>query len=385
MTIDILIRNGHVIDPSRDIDDIQDVGIDKGVIVDVSGEKLEAVQIVDAEGCYVFPGLIDFHTHLYYNSASRLGGHPNFMLSTGVTSLVDAGTAGCENYKHFHDTVVSASEEHIKAQISCYPTGMANGHENFDPALFKKKETAARFQEYPNEIIGLKIRLSYGLAEGIESLVAAIRMSEDIGGAPICVHVTNSPCAMGNIADLLRRGDIFCHVYHGTGNTILDENNKVYKKIRQARERGVIFDAGGGKMNGSHHVTKESLARDFPPDVISTDMTGDKLHYSSRSRNLPFVMSRFLSMGMSLRDVLRCVTETPAKLMNEEGRLGTLRPGAVGDVTVMTLAEQDVHHYDSNAADYISKQLLIPQLSVLRGEIAFCQPTFNLTQYDFGI
>jgi predicted amidohydrolase len=377
MAIDILIRNGHVIDPSCGVDSIRDIGIDDGVVVKVDGRKIDAVQTVDVSGCYVFPGLIDFHTHLFF-SAGKLGSHPNYMLSNGVTSMVDAGSAGCDNYKRFHDTVVNTSEAHIKTQISCYPTGMANGHENFSPELFKRMETADVLREYPGEIIGLKIRLSHGLAKGIEVLSAAIRFSEDLGELPLCVHVTDSPCTMEEIVSLLRPGDIFCHMYHGTGHTILDENGRIFEELKRSRERGVIFDAAAGKMNGSHRVATAGLQQGFPPDVIATDMTGDKLHYSSRARDLPFVMSRFLCMGMELPEIVKCVTTTPAKLMREEGRRGTLKPGAVGDLVVMSVEDHEFSCFDTFDAELVGRKFLVPRLTVLRGEIAFCDTTFNL-------
>jgi predicted amidohydrolase len=307
------------------------------------------------------------------------------MPSSGVTAVVDAGTAGCDNYRHFHETVVNRSEVRVKAQISCYPTGMAKGHENFDPVLFDEKGTAACFRDYPYEIIGLKIRLSHGLAKNIDTLAAAVRLSENIGGLPVCVHVTNSPCTMEEIACLLRKGDVMCHVYNGTGNTILDETGQVLKKIWQAKERGVVFDAAAGTMNGSHRVAKASLEQGFFPDVIGTDMTGDKLYYSSRARNLPFVMSRFISMGMSVFDVVRCVTEVPAKLMGEENRIGTLKPGAVGNVAVIALKERAFRCYDTDGVELIGDKFLVPQLTVLGGNIAFCQAEFNLPEHDFGV
>lgn len=64
----ILIKGGHVVDPKNNVDAIMDVYIDKGVISDV-GENIEiddidGIEIIDAKGKYVTPGLVDMHVHL---------------------------------------------------------------------------------------------------------------------------------------------------------------------------------------------------------------------------------------------------------------------------------------------------------------------------------
>lgn len=82
-------------------------------------------------------------------------------------------------------------------------------------------------------------------------------------------------------------------------------------------------------------------------------MTSDKMFYSVRARSLAFVMSRFLSFGMKLPDVVRCVTETPARLMNMEGRLGTLRAGAFADVSVFRLEDKEFRTPGCDNKEYI--------------------------------
>lgn len=63
--MDILIRQGRILDPSTGTDMVGDVLIENGKIAKI-GENLKekADRVVDAKGCYVMPGLIDLHVHL---------------------------------------------------------------------------------------------------------------------------------------------------------------------------------------------------------------------------------------------------------------------------------------------------------------------------------
>jgi dihydroorotase len=382
LKVNILIKGGHVVDPYRGVDQVEDVGIADGVIADLRGDDVEAERVVDAAGCYVFPGIMDFHTHIYYG-ATKPGAQPNYLVSSGVTSAVDAGSCGCDHYRHFHDNVIRCSQLCIKTQISCASGGMVGGEENFDPALFDPDGIARVKEQYPDEVIGLKLRFSRGLIDDIGTLEAALRMAEKLG-LPLCVHVTDPPCKMEDIANRLRKGDILCHMYHRTGHTIFGPDGLVLDEIRKARERGVLFDATPGRLNGGHKQSLEGLRQHFLPDIIAADTTRDKLYYSTRARSIPFIMSKYLSMGMELPEVIRCVTETPARLMGEEGRRGTLSPGAAGDVAVMKRIDKTVTYFDTGGDPYEGKLLLVPQMTILAGDIAFAQVDFNLPDYDLG-
>lgn len=383
MQVDILIKNGHVLDPRQNIDEVRDIGVVFNRIADISGQEVQAVQVIDAAGCYVFPGLIDFHAHIFYRGTAN-GVSPDFFPATGVTAAVDAGSSGCLNFPVFHDSIIAGSAIRVKAFLSCYSLGLGGAGiaENFDPALFDKKNIARVRHKYPEDVLGLKLRLTKSLVNDIVPLQAALELAEELGETPVCVHVTNPPCPMEDIARVLRKGDILCHMYHGTGNTILGSDGGVLPEIREARARGVIFDMCNGKTNFSHAVSLKALEQGFYPDIISTDAGLDKLNYDNRSRTLAFIMSKYISYGMKLPDIIRCVTETPARLMGLDGRIGTLAPGAYADISIFKLTRQRVVHYDKDAQAYAGNHLLIPQMTITDGEIAFGQIDFNLWEED---
>src|SRR5438270_11659630 len=89
---DLIIRGGRVIDPSRNLDGAFDVAVRAGRIVAVGRNIAPAAQSIDARGKLVVPGLIDIHVH-----ARDAALPPREFLSTGVTTMADAGSRGAEN------------------------------------------------------------------------------------------------------------------------------------------------------------------------------------------------------------------------------------------------------------------------------------------------
>lgn len=380
MKVDILIRGGRVMDPARGVDAQGDVAVVGNRIVPLPDGPVEAGQVVDASGCMVFPGLVDFHTHLFY-SGGVTPIKPDILLATGVTAAVDAGTSGAANYEAFHRADIVPSYLRIKSFVNVHSAGLPDEWmpENIDPRYYNEKELRRVVDRHGDDILGLKVRLAGELCDSIEPLKATIALAERVGGGlKVCVHVTNSPCTMEQIAELLRPGDVFCHMYHGRRDTILDLRGKVWPGLLRARERGVVFDMSHGKGNFSHAVALQAVREGFWPDVITTD-TGDfKVYISLWARSLPFIMSKMLAMGMDLRSILRAVTETPAKLMGLAGTIGTLAPGARADIALFTLEDRRVHYRDSLDTDYYGDKLLVPRFVICDGEYVWGAADFNI-------
>ena len=379
MNLDILIKGGHVVDPSQNVNEIRSIGIIGNKIANIENEAdISAKRTINASGYYVFPGLIDFHTHLNFEGSS-IGVPPDCLPASGVTAAVDAGSSGCLTFPLFYKSTIIHSMTRVKAYLSCYSMGLGGGRflENFDPALFDKKSIARTLDKYHDCLLGLKMRLSKPIVDSITPLVKMIELADELD-VPVCVHTTNPPCTIGELANTLRKGDIFCHMYHGKGDTILNSDGKILPEIIEARIRGVIFDMAHGNNHFSNSICLKSLEQGFYPDVISTDMTWDKMFYSLRARSLPFVISKFLSFGMSMADVVRCVTEVPAKIMRMEGLIGTLKSGAYADVSIFRLENKQFKTIDCDNMEYICNKLLIPQMTIIDGDIVFGQMDFNL-------
>lgn len=384
MKANYVIKNGRVIDPSRGVDAVCDVAVCGGRIIEVSPDQ-EAEQVIDAAGCIVTPGLIDYHTHIF-REGSGIAIYPDGMAAQGTTSAVDAGTAGTVNYEAFYKTAVTNSMLRIKGYLTVYSGGQLDMKlcEDFNPALFNVERMEKVIDKYRDNILGLKTRISKGVVpdacamDYLKEIVAlADRLNEKLGTSlRVCVHTTNSPMTAGELADCLRPGDVFCHCYQGAGNTIVQEDGSIDPLILKARERGVIFDAANGRGNFGVATAKQALKAGFLPDIISSDLTIDKYNMPPYAKNLPTIMSKYLTLGMSLTEVIRAVTETPAKAMNMEGKIGTLAPGAYADITILKEKQMRIVHKDWKNDELEGNVLLVPQLTMINGELQFCQTDF---------
>ena len=374
----LLIKNGTVVDPVTKALTKRDVLLENGIIIDVSEKDDSIVKEIDASGHFVSPGWVDFHCHIFYGG-SGLAINPDVLVSTGVTSAVDAGTAGCANFRIFNDGIIRASSLDIKCYLNVYGAGQIDDNisEIFNKRFYKVEEIRRLFREFPDTLLGLKIRFSKGIADTLEDLKDVVNIAKDIE-TNVCVHTTDPPCDMAEIADTLRKDDVFCHCYHGRGNTILADDGKVKSSMFDAKKRGVIFDSCNGMGNFSIDVCRSALEQNFYPDIISSDLTADKVNFSPYAKSLPFVMSKYLSLGMPLADIINAVTTAPVRLMKMGGKIGLLQSGMQADVTIFKIEERKHVHLDFAQVPYEANKLIVPVMTIKNGFIDFCSADFAL-------
>lgn len=382
MKVDYILRGGRVIDPAAGTDELRDVYIREGRIVPTCGAAdCSPDRIVDVHGCIVTPGLIDYHAHVFH-TGSTIAIEPDALLAQGTTTVVDAGTAGCANYELFEASVMENAAIRIMAYLNVYDRGQEDAAmpENFDPALYDREAMTALAAKHAG-ILGLKLRLSRGIVpeeRAEEILLSCVDLAdwlEERTGKQLrlCVHATDCPLPAGELAAMLRPGDVFCHCFQGKGHSILTEDGGIDPGIWKARERGVLFDAANGRGNFSLFVAREALRAGFLPDIISSDLTVSTFLGSPHVRSLPHVMSKYLSLGLSLPEVLRRCTEKPAQLLGMEGELGRLCPGARADIAVFRLEDRIWEQEDFCGEKILCEQLLVPQMTFLDGKPVFCQ------------
>jgi dihydroorotase len=379
MRYDLWIRGGRIVDPAQNVDQPGDVLVRGSRLAAAAvGETPEASEVVDATGCLVMPGLIDFHAHLYCGG-TEIGVEPDVsLLPQGVTTAVDAGSAGTANYGLFSDSVIARSLVRIKAYLNVAPTGLVTTryHENVDPTHYDLAKTAALLERHRGELLGLKIRQSRNIVGGmgLAPLEATLGMAEQLK-CPVVVHTTDPPGSPGEIADRLRPGDVFCHVFNGTGNTIIGPDGLVLPEIVAARRRGIHFDAANGRNHFAFRVAEAAIRQAFLPDVISTDLTTNTL-FRPPVFGLPHVMSKYLAMGVPLMQVVAACTSTPARLLGMQQEIGTLASGACADVAVIREAQMRVEFPDTPGERRAGQVLLVPQLTVRAGRVVFRQVDF---------
>ncbi len=378
--MDLLLKNGVYLDPETGEETNVTVGITAGKIEVLrrgteAGKELSAEVTVDAKGAYVLPGMIDFHTHLFTHG-SGFGVNADLLLSSGTTLAVDMGTAGTASYEGFHQTDVLPRTMKIKSFLNLSPVGQpgAGISEPLTETVIQEGRMAELIEKYPEEIRGIKVRISRELVgeEEIRPLERAVALGEKFG-LPVCVHTTNPPVNTSEIVKRLRSGDIYSHMYHGKGKTVLREDGTVYPEFREAQKRGVYLEVGNGKMNFNFKVAKKAMADGIYPDIISSDATARTYGNAPDMKDLPYVMSKFWNLGMPLAAIFAAVTQTPARCLGISETAGYLKEGRTADLTLLRPAKENCCFSDSSGAEYHGERLLIPEMTMLDGRVVYLQ------------
>jgi dihydroorotase len=378
MIYDYWIRSGRVIDPARNIDCVEDLFIYNSKIMPKPEGWIDADEIIDATDCLVLPGLIDFHTHLA-QGMTDVGLNPDLMtLPNGVTSAVDAGSTGWANFPGFLKRLVLNSDITIKAYLNISSNGvMAEPYsENTDPERINEKEITRIFELYAEHLLGLKVRVGKFVSHenGLRPLAATVELGKVLN-VPVVAHVVHPEESYSEIFKLLRAGDILCHCFQEKGlYTILGTDGKIQQLAKEARERGVLFDHAAGRANYGFGVAQAAVRDGFYPDIISTDVVPYSI-YKRKVFALPYTLSAYLAMGMPLVEIVRACTQTPARLM-KLANIGSLAPGMLADIAIFHMQNYFINFKDQFGHIIPGKHLLIPQLTLKAGKIAYRHITF---------
>ncbi|EPN4913048.1 metallo-dependent hydrolase [Enterobacter cloacae] len=387
MKLDILIKNGLVADLDNADYVNQNIGIVGNRIVDLQDvENAQAETIIDAAGCIVLPGLIDFHAHVFHGGTAISVNPDVLCLPNGVTSVVDAGSSGWVNYKLFRNSVMNTAQTRIKSYLNVVnvwlstlgggPTGYL---ENTNPANFNVEKISQTLDENRDNILGLKLRYSQDIATGRnfsgDPFYATVELARALK-TTLCVHVTDSRLPADELIGHFQADDIYAHCFHGTGNAILRESGELFPAIRDAKGRGVIFDCSNGVAHFDFNVARNAMEQGFNPDIISTDLTLRNSLRTDKVFSLLFIMSKYLNMGMSFFEVVRAVTRTPARLMKMQGQIGTLAPGALADIAIVKLRKDKIVFEDTKGAVLEGDRYIDNCATIINGQIVYRRQRF---------
>jgi dihydroorotase len=372
---DLVVKGGMLVDPAQGIQASRDVAFADGIVVAV-GKDLPASQAantVDASGHLIVPGMIDLHVHVF-EGISWLGVPPDpTCLARGVTTVVDAGSAGADTFPGFRKYIIEVSATRIFAQLNISSQGMLSPEVGeLDELKWASVPRALEvIEKHRDLILGVKVRLTrnsiVGENAGLQPLYRA-REAADATGLPIMVHPQSAWCSsLDDILAVMKDRDILTHSYHGRSHGILDKEDKIRRSVRKARNRGVIFDVGHGAGSFNWSVCETALARGFPPDTISSDLhTGN---VNGPVYDLATTVSKFLYLGFSLDEALAKVTAIPARVIGMGDRIGTLAVGAWGDAVVLALEEGTFELKDCHKEVRIARQLLVPRVVIKDGRV----------------
>lgn len=342
MAYDVVLKGGRVIDPSQNIDAVADVAFVGGRVAAI-GENLNSPSACtrNVSGSIVTPGFIDLHTHVYWGGTSLGVDATGLARRSGVTTFVDAGSAGPGNFRGFLKHVIERSEPRILAYLHVSFAGIYAFSrrimvgESSDMRLISPTDALEVARAHRDTIVGIKVRVGRHASgdSGIAPLDIALEVAE-AAGLPIMAHIDEPPPSYEDVIARLRPGDVLTHCFRPFPNTPVTADGKPKRAVIEARRRGVLFDVGHGMGSFSFATGRAMLAAGFMPDTISTDI--HELNVENPVVDQATTLSKFLALGMPLVEVVRATTVAPAVAVRRSD-LGTLRPGAAGDATIFTL------------------------------------------------
>ena len=364
---DILIKGGEVRDPGRGFQQKADVGIKDGKVaaIEASIPAEQGIDVVDAKGLYVTPGLVDLHAHVYHSLGFGIEPDP-LAATSGVTTWVDAGSFAYNQAGAFRKFIVDGSQSRIFGYVYLYPT-TRNPEE--DPVAYVRRnmrrtgETAVANRDI---IIGVKFQVGSNM-NGRWSLdfLKIARELCDKYGLPLMAHVSFAPPEMDQVMEYMKPGDVMTHCFNTHSIGILDDAGKIRSSVKDARSRGVLFDVGHGAGSFNFEIARKALDQGFLPDTISTDVYTASIN--GPVYDLPTTLTKMQYLGMSLDDILVRSTSNPAKIVNRVPGMGSLTVGGPADIALLEIEDGSFQLVDSQRNTATVDKRIVSRLTICRG------------------
>lgn len=368
---ELVLKGGHVIDPSQGIDAPRDIIISQGRVkaLVAPGSAAPANEEIDVSGKLVIPGMIDTHAHVFQYVTGRFGLDPDLCgVRSGVTTLIDQGGPSCMTLPAFREYIAKPNHSRVFAFLSTYLVGGLEGH--FYPELYKPDclnvdATVDAALANPDLVKGFKAHAEIGGMSrwGLD----VMRQCAEIGkraNLPLYIHFgqlwplptdkhpIDPDSVLSDVVPLLKPGDILAHPFTRHPGGFVDRNGKVHPMVREALARGLKVDVGHGS-HFSFKMARIALDAGIVPHTLGADMHGynthvprppgtplehsDKEHmfFGKQRFSLASTMTSMLALGLPLTDVVKMVTSNVVDVFGLPGVLGSLAPGNPADVSVL--------------------------------------------------
>lgn len=372
---DLVLKGGTLLDPGQGLSGSADVGVRDGVVSEVGPQVDErgADRTLDVEGCIVTPGLIDIHAHVYHGGTS-VGARPDDICPpSGVTTVVDGGSSGSDNFAGFRDAVARLADTRTLSFVNLSRIGLVGleaGGELMNSAYADPEGTKRVLTEHPELGVGIKLRLSRQVMGGpcLPPLEQAINVSREIG-KPLHLHIGDSVESMTEILPRLSSGDMVTHYQTPKPNGLLGDDGNVLAAALDAKSRGVLFDCGHGRTHFSFDVAAALIEGGLPPDTISSDLS--LRSYPDLAPGLLTVMNKWLALGLSIDEVISATTWRAAGALQKQDSLGSLRVGNAADVAVFASEEGEFGYSDALGQTRTITRRLTPKLTLRGGRVVW--------------
>jgi len=368
-----LLKGGRLLDPASRRDGSFDVRVREGIVEEMGADlPSNGATAIDVKGLLVTPGLIDVHLHLM-TGLGAFGADPDvFGVGSGVTTVVDAGSAGHSLLTVFRRYVTDNAKTRVLNYINLSTLGSVAGPGYSilaDPRLIDEDKIEQAVEAHREIIVGIKVMATGGAlgAEGSKPLARARKLGDHLK-LPLLVHIGESwnkeatPVAVADVLKYLRDGDIVTHMFTAHPGGLLDGNGKLWPQVRDAKESGVLMDVGHGLHNLNFDVARKVLDQGLQPDGVSTD--GHRGNRAGPVYDLPTTMAKLMALGFSLSQVIEMATANAARLLGRANDLGSVRIGQTAEISVLKLEEREWQAVDSQKGTIAARQTLVPVYAV---------------------
>ncbi len=370
-----LIKGGKIFDVESGTSTSGDVLIRDGKIAALGLVETEDADIdeqIDASDACVAPGFIDLHTHVFSHplfqhsrlQADRIG------VTQGVACVIDAGSSGPATIDAFPEFVHKTQETRVYAFVNVGSPGLPNlgGGHSSRPELVSLSGAVESAERHSDWIVGIKVLASASHTGmfGIEAVKIG-RKAADLTGMPLMCHIGNAPPVIDEVLDMLAPGDIVTHSYHGKIGGVLGRNKKVLPAFKRAVERGVIVDLAHGRSSFSFATCEAALDQGMPVHCVSSD-----LHLGNVDRyvvSLARTMTKMRMLGLTLHDVVKAVTLTPAKAIGiDQDGFGALKVDGPAHITLFREVADPITMEDAEGEERSSETQIVPHIVFVNGQ-----------------
>jgi dihydroorotase len=368
----LLIKGAKPVGFDASFDQAVDILVgEDGRIGEVNGSIAtgDDVQVVDAKGAWLSPGWTDLHVHVWYGGTDISLRPEQCGAARGVTTMVDAGSAGEANFHGLREFIIEPAKENIYAFLNLGSIGLVACNrvsELIDMRSINIDRTIETVEANRDVIVGLKVRASHVITGGWD--LTPVKLGKKLGRIlklPIMVHVGEPPPLYDDVLGLLTEGDIVTHCFNGKAGGSILEDEDLYRFAEQAAGRGVVLDVGHGGASFSFDVAKAALARGLPPKTISTDLHNRSL--DGAVWDMATTMSKLLSLGMKMEEVVSASTTAPRRAIRLASD-GLLEKGRPAEFTLFDVVDGDLTVKDSQGAESTLHRIFEPRFSIIGGE-----------------
>jgi dihydroorotase len=290
-----------------------------------------------------------------------------FSFRTGVTTMVDAGSAGWRNFEDFRRTVIDRAGTRVLAMINIAGLGMLTDVPEQNIHDMDARATAEMAGRHRDVVVGIK-SAHYQGPEWV-SVDRAVEAGK-AAGVPVMVdfgYFREERPYYELVGSRLRAGDISTHMFRGPV-PYMDADGRVLEYLTKARARGVLFDVGHGGGSFVFRTMVPAVRAGFYPDTISTDLHTGSMN--AGMMDMLTTMSKFLVAGMPLQEIVKRSTDAPARTIRRL-ELGHLTPGAEADVAVLRLLDGTFGYADAARGRITGKQRLACEMTLRAGRVVW--------------